>query len=129
MNPYDYNIPHANPYMNMQNFRQPQQQPQGQTIQPLTQQVSQQIFTYFVKSAEQLNTIQPAPNTIYLGFNEDKDQIYIRRMNNDGITEVKTYTLAGEQKKKNDLQIILEEIHGIKKHLKIGKQNESNGNS
>lgn len=123
MNPYDYNIPHANPYM--RNYGQPQ----GQTIQTLSSNNQQQIYTYFVKSAEQLNTIQPMPNTIYLGINVDTDQIFVRRMNNDGITEIKTYSLAGEQKKKNELQVILDELHGIKKHLKIGKFNESNVNS
>ena len=108
-------------------FRQPQQP--GQTIQNLSQTSQQQIYTYFVKTAEQMNTIQPMPNTIYLGINTDADLIFVKRMNNDGVTEVKTYSLAGEQKKKTDLQVVLEELHGIKKHLKIGRQNESNGNS
>lgn len=127
MNPYfDYNVPHGNPYM-QSGFRQPQQP--GQTIQNLSQTSQQQIYTYFVKTAEQMNTIQPMPNTIYLGINTDADLIFVKRMNNDGVTEVKTYSLAGEQKKKTDLQVVLEELHGIKKHLKIGRQNESNGNS
>lgn len=119
MNPYDYNMPHT--YTGMQpGFRQ------SQPIQPLSQ---PQVFTSFVKSAEQLNTINPMPNTLYVGINTDAQQIFVKRMNNDGITELKTYTLAGEQKKKSELQLILDELHGIKKHLKIGRQNESNGNS
>ena len=128
MNPYmNYNPYNMAPYANVPHATQPAQQ--AQTIQTLSQQsTQQQIYTYFVKSADQLNAIQPMPNTFYLGINADSDQIFVRHMNNDGVTEVKTYTLAGEQKKKSELQIISERLDSIEKKLNIGAKDESNVN-
>lgn len=123
MNPYTNYNPYIPPYMQPQSHAQPQSQ--GQTIQTLSQPAQQQIYAYFVKTADQLNSIQPMPNTIYLGINADSDQIFVRRMNNDGITELKTYTLAGEQKKKTELQVISERLDSIEKKLNIGATNES----
>ena len=128
MNPYmNYNPYNMAPYATTPHATQPAQQ--AQTIQTLSQQsAQQQIYTYFVKSADQLNSIQPMPNTFYLGINADSDQIFVRHMNNDGVTEVKTYTLAGEQKKKSELQIISERLDSIEKKLNIGAKDESDVN-
>ena len=61
------------------------------------------------------------PNTIYLGINVDTDQIFVRRMNNDGITEIKTYSPleyglyysnVGKDVEKNDYY-----LHKCKKNI------------
>jgi hypothetical protein len=110
MNPY-----YVPPYM---------QQPVAQPIQQLPQQhMEQKVVSYFVDRAEQLSTINPMPNTIYLGINPKDDKIFMRRMNNDGLMEMKTYSLAVEQTKKTDTQEILERLTNIEK--KIGVTNES----
>ena len=115
MNPYS-NYPYM-PYM-------PQAQ-QAQTIQHLPQQAEPKIMTYSVESAEQLSTITPLPNTVYLGINSKGEKIFVRRMNNDGLTETKTYSLITEQTKKTDTQEILERISNIEKKLNIGGADES----
>lgn len=116
MNPYNFN--YVPPYL---------QQQQAQTIQQIPQQhVEQKVVSYFVDRAEQLATINPMPNTIYLGINEKDSRIFMRRMNNDGLMEVKTFRLADEQTKKTDTQEILDRLANIEKRLNIGVIDESN---
>lgn len=109
MNPY-----YTPPYM---------QQP-TQPIQPLPQHVEPRVMVYFVDTAEQLSGITPMPNTIYLGISHDGGKIFQRRMNNDGLVELKTFSLQLDQTKKTDTQEILGRLEKIEK--KIGVVNESN---
>lgn len=109
MNPY-----YTPPYM---------QQPQAQPIQQLPQQhMEQRVVSYFVDSAEQLSTLNPMPNIIYLGISHDGGKIFQRRMNNDGLVEMKTFSLQLDQTKKTDSQEILSRLEAIEK--KIGVTNE-----
>ena len=109
-----------NPYYNP-----PYMQQQAQPIQQLpTQHSEQRVMSYFVDTPEQLSTLTPMPNVIYLGINTKDGKIFIRRMNNDGMMEVKTYMVVGEQTKKTDVQEILGRLAAIEK--KIGVTNESN---
>ena len=107
MNPYNY------PYMQQQ-------------IPQLPHNFEPKIVSYTVDSAEQLSTLPPIPNTIYLGVSRDGSKIFQRRMNNDGLMEVKTYSLVIEQTKKTDTQEILDRIASIEKKLNIGVANEPN---
>lgn len=114
MNPYNY----YNPYM---------QQPQAQPIQQLPQQHTEaKVISYFVDKAEQLATINPMPGVIYLGINTKDDKIFLRRMNNDGLMEVKAYSLVTEQTKKTDMQEVLDRLFNIERKLNIGGTNEPN---
>lgn len=107
MNPY-----YTPPYM---------QQPQP--IQQLPQQhMEQRVVSYFVDSAEQLSTLNPMPNIIYLGISHDGGKIFQRRMNNDGLVEMKTFSLQLDQTKKTDSQEILSRLEAIEK--KIGVTSE-----
>ena len=107
MNPYNY------PYMQ-------QQQPM------LPQHLEPKIVSYTIDSVEQLSALPPLPNTVYLGISRDGSKIFQRRMNNDGLMEVKTYSLAVEQTKKTDTQEILDRISNIEKKLNIGVIDERN---
>lgn len=113
-----------NPYNNY-TYQPYVPQPQAMPIQHLPQQIEPKIVTYTVESAEQLSTINPMPNTIYLGLNHRDGKIFLRRMNNDGLMETKTYVLTGEQTKKTDTQEILGRLENIEKKLNIGASNES----
>lgn len=106
MNPNMYN-----------NYPYPQQIPQ------IPQHIEPKILSYTVDSVEQLATLPPMPNTIYLGISRDGGKIFQRRMNNDGLMEIKTFSLVVEQTKKTDMQEILDRISEIEK--KIGGTNES----
>ena len=117
-----------NPYY-MQMMQQAGQQPQhGMPLQNIPQQsvIRPTVIPYNVETAEQMSAIIPMPNTIYLGINDKDGKIFIKRMNNDGLTEVQTYILAGEQTKKTDTQEILERIANIEnKLLNMGVKDES----
>lgn len=117
-----------NPYY-MQMMQQAGQQPQhGMPLQNIQQQsvIRPTVIPYNVETAEQMSAIIPMPNTIYLGINDKDRKIFIKRMNNDGLTDVQTYILAGEQTKKTDTQEILERIANIEnKLLNIGVKDES----
>ena len=110
MNSYS-NYPYIPPYMQ-----------QAQPIQHIQQPIEPKVITYSVETAEQLSTINPMPNTIYLGLNNKAGKIFMRFMNNNGLMEVKTYSLVTEQTKKTDTQEILERIASIEK--KLGVANE-----
>ena len=103
-----------NPYY-MQMMQQAQQPQHGMPLQNIPQQpvIRPTVIPYNVETAEQMSAIIPMPNTIYLGINDKERKIFIKRMNNDGLTDVQTYILAGEQTKKTDTQEILERIANI----------------
>lgn len=105
-----------NPYNNYPYIQQTPMMPQH--LEP-------KIMSYTVDSVEQLATLPPIPNTIYLGISRDGSKIFQRRMNNDGLMEVKTYSLVIEQTKKTDTQEILDRIASIEKRLNIGDTDES----
>lgn len=92
------------------NYQQNPQSIQNINVQP-------QSFCYFVKSPNELNNINVMPNTFYLGINTEGNEIYVRRMNNDGLIDMKTFSLLSEKKEKTDLQTIAERLDGIEKKL------------
>ena len=110
-----------NPYYVPQYMQQPQWQPVQQI--PQTAQETK-VVPYFVDTAEQLSTINPMPNVIYLGINTKDGKIFMRRMNNDGLMELKTYSVVGEHTKRTDTQEILGRLAKIEK--KLGVSNERN---
>lgn len=106
------NYPYFNPY-------------QRQDIQPIhNMSIQPQASCYFVKAPSDLNGINVMPNTFYLGINTDANEIYLRRMNNDGLVDIKTYSLQSEKKEKNDFQTLLDRLDSIEKKLSKGKDNE-----
>lgn len=114
MNPYNNFQPYIPPYM---------QQPQAQTMQHVPQPTEPKVVTYSVETVEQMAAINPMPNTLYLGINHKDGKIFMKRMNNDGLIDVKTYSLVTEQTKKTDMQEVLSRLANIEK--KIGVANES----
>lgn len=105
-------------YMNqnypMPNYQAQNYQPQAiQNIQP----TQPQSYCYFVRSHNDLNGINVMPNTYYLGINTDSNEIYVRRMNNDGLIDVKTYSLQSEKKEKTDFQAVFDRLDDIEKKI------------
>jgi len=107
MNPY-----YVPPYMQQQ-WQQPVQQvPQAHS--------ETRVVSYFVDTAEQLSTINPMPNVIYLGLNIKDGKVFMRRMNNDGLMELKTFSVVGEHTKRTDMQEVLGRLSKIEKKLGVG---------
>lgn len=104
-----YNMPQQRGYYPQNNYNNlPAQQPQ--TIQNVSQTVSPQLYSYFVKQAADLATPNIMPNTLYLGINSGQKEIYIRKMNNDGNIELETYVLSSGKKEKSELQVFVERL-------------------
>ena len=111
-----------NPYLNYQ--QRLMQMEQQQPMQPL-QSYQPQMQTMFVSKADDMNRFSIMPNTLYIGINQASKEIYIKQMNNDGLTELNTYSLASETQEKGTLQKILERIESLENTLK-GQSNERN---
>ncbi len=108
------NYPYFNPYQ-----RNDFQPIQNINIQP-------QASCYFVKAPSDLNSINVMPNTFYLGINAEANEIYVRKMNNDGLVDVKTYSLQSEKKEKTDIKTLLDRLDNIDKRIAElkGKEDE-----
>lgn len=100
------------------------QQPQFQTIQTI-QPAQAQVQTLFVNGAADLEKMQLMPNVYYIGINQNTNEVYIRRMNNDGITELNTYTMTNGKQVKSELQTVLDKLDEINASMK-GLSNERN---
>lgn len=111
-----------NPYLNYQ--QRLMQMEQQQPMQPL-QSYQPQMQTMFVSKVDDMNRFSIMPNTMYVGINQASKEVYIRQMNNDGLTELNTYSLASETQEKGTLQKILERIESLETTLK-GQSNEWN---
>lgn len=103
------------PNPNFNNYLAYQMQQQQQPIQNLN--VQPQSQCYFVRSQNDLANINVMPNYYYLGINSDANEIYVKRMNNDGLIELKTYSLQSEKKEKTEFQAIFDRLDSIEQKL------------
>lgn len=104
-----------NPYNNqyMQQMMQQMATPPQQMPAPLPR-IEERIIPYNgIETPEQLSTLPPIPNTIYLGVNLRDGKIFMRRMNNDGLVDVKTFSVTTEHTKKTDVGEILDRLSKI----------------
>lgn len=113
-----------NPYLNYQQRLMQMEQQNLQSVQQM-QSIQPQMQAMFVSKADDLKNFSIMPNVLYIGINQASKEIYVRQMNNDGITELNTYSLASENKEKGTLEKILERIDNLEMTLK-GKNNGGN---
>lgn len=104
-----------NPYM-----PQPTMPMQPAPMQQAIQQVQKSVQFYSVESAQELDGIRPTLNVLYVGFNKNKKEIYVKQLTNDGLISVETYGLADNKKEKTDIETILEKINNIENRLMKG---------
>lgn len=90
------------------------------------QQVQKSVQFYNVESAQELDGIRPTLNVLYVGFNKNKKEIYLRQLTNDGLISLETYGLADNKKEKSELETILEKINNIESKLMKGVADVSN---
>lgn len=91
------------------------QQMQAQPIQKMEQK-SPQATCYFVDSIDSFR-VDALPGIYYLGINDKADEVYIRKINELGNPELKTYKLSEEKKEKSELQQINDKLLNIEKML------------
>lgn len=116
-----------NPFgMNQTMFNQPS------TIQNLAQTSATQAQIYFVSSPKDMEKIQPTINVMYVGINKDKNEIYLRQINNAGLIDFSTYALKTGEQEKNEFTKIMERIDNLETKLSKGvtdANNNANGAS
>ena len=91
-------------------------QPVQQVIQPI--QKSAQFYS--VENIQELDGIRPNLNVLYVGFNKNKKEIYVKQLTNDGLVSVETYDLADNKKEKSEFEAILEKINNLESKLVKG---------
>lgn len=109
------------PYIDPMLRYQMERQNFPQTIQTLQPQV--QCFS--VNASSDLSMYPVMPGVHYLGINTNGNEIYVRFMDNDGNTVLKTYKLTGGVQEQSELKAISTALEEIKEYIKGGR-NESN---
>lgn len=64
-----------------------------------------------------MQNIQPNPNTIYIGLNQQNKEIYLKSWNNDGNIDFDTYTLFSGEKEATDSKLIMTKLQEIEEKL------------
>ena len=105
-----------NPYM-------PMMQQQSMPIQSI-QQIQKTAQFYTVDNIQELDSIRPNLNVMYIGMNKKKKEIYVKQLTNDGLVSIETYGLATDKKEKSEFETILEKIKNIE--TKLGGTNVAN---
>jgi hypothetical protein len=90
------------------------------------QQVQKSVQFYTVDNAQELDGIKPALNVLYVGFNKNKKEIYVKKLTNEGLVSVETYGLADDKKEKSEYETILEKINSLESKLLKGDANATN---
>ena len=108
-NSYNPNMPYG--------YGMPNYVLQAQPIQKIEPK-SPQANCYFVSSADSFK-VDALPGIYSLGINEKDNEVYIRKVNEMGNPELKTYKLSEEKKEKSELQQINERLSNIEKQLEV----------
>lgn len=99
--------------------------PQATPIQNI-QQVQKSAQFYSIENAQELDSIRPILNVLYVGFNKNKKEIYVKQLTNDGLISLETYNLATDKKEKSEFETILERLTSLENKLVKGDTNVSN---
>ena len=97
--------------------------PVPQTIQPVNTAIQTQIYCYSVNSADELSSLNLMPNTTFLGINNTAKEIYVRKLNNDGLIENEIYKKYSGSQEKDGYNVIMEKLTAIEEKLSM-KENE-----
>ena len=122
-------MPNYNPQMpqvpSVSQTPQAQSVPQGQTIQTIDKSLDSQAFNYFVKSADEMKSIKVLPGFYYIGINIADNEMYLRKINDDGVIATSKYILASDSCEKNVNELILERLENIESRLPINNDKSS----
>ena len=98
-----------NPYNRQYNFDfYNQMQPQNQ-IHTINQ-TPTQVQCYFVSNESDMEKVQMNYGIVYVGINKDKNEVYLRQINNNGLIDSNKYGLISESQEKNEFSKIMERL-------------------
>ena len=118
-----------NPYMRQGAFdfyNQPIPQSQIQTI---NHNIPKQAQCYFVSDEKDMEKIQPSYNTVYVGLNKDKNEVYLREMNSNGLIDSKKYGLVSGVQEKDDFTKIMERLDSMENKFMKGMTNANHASN
>lgn len=96
-------------------------------IQNISPTIPTQVQCFFVNNPKDMEKIQASLNVVYIGINKDKNEVYLKQMNNNGLIDFNTYTLATGGQEKNDFAKIMEKIEQLEnKVITKGTENVAN---
>lgn len=103
----------------------------GQPIQPiqnLNAVVQQSAQCFFVNGAEDMERIQPNLNVVYVGLNKERNEVYLKKMDNNGVIKCNTYVMSSGTQAKNELATIMEKLSMIEQKV-MGKEQKDERNT
>lgn len=106
-----------NQFYNPYSWQQPQTYP-SQKMQNLSSVMSTEVQCFYVNNPTDMEKIQPVLNTLYIGVNTDKKEIYLRQMNNNGLIDFTTYTQQSGGQQKSEFSKILDRLDTLENNLK-----------
>ena len=95
-------------------------------IQTLNQSVPKQAQCYFVSDEKDMEKIQPSYNVVYVGINKDKNEIYLREINNTGLIDSNKYGLVSGVQEKDEFTKIMERLDSMENKFMKGTTNANN---
>lgn len=96
-------------------------------IQNIAQTIPTQVQCFFVNNQKDMEKIQANLNVVYIGINKEKNEVYLKQMNNNGLIDFNVYTLANGGQEKNDFTKIMEKIQELEnKVITKGVTNATN---
>ena len=95
---------------------------QGQVIQTIDKSLDSQAFNYFVKSIDEMKSIKVLPGFYYIGINITDNELYLRKINDNGIVATSKYVLASDSCEKNVNELILEHLENIESKLPLNNE-------
>jgi len=114
-----------NPMTNQYQFDFYSRQPHNQ-IQTINQSIPKQVQCYFVSGEKDLEKIQMNYNVIYVGINKEKNEIYLRQINDNGLIDSNKYGLLSGVQEKDDFSKIMERLDSIENKFLAKGDNHAN---
>lgn len=114
-------------------FQPDMYKPNQSQIQNLSSTTPTQVQCYFVTNPKDMEQVKPLLNVIYVGINKEKNEVYLKQLNINGLIDFNTYSLAGAGQEKSDFTKIMDRIEQMEKKFltkgQIDERNTTNANA
>lgn len=117
------------PYFNQWNQYPGPQTPAGNQIHNISTVISTTVQCFYVNSPQDMDKINPAADTLYIGINLNSKEVYFKQLNSLGLIDFDTYVKSSGEQQKNDLTKILDKLDEIMKGKDNAIQSPTNSGS
>jgi Mn-dependent DtxR family transcriptional regulator len=88
------------------------------------QQNQTQVQFSYVSSMQDAQSIPVQFNTIYVALNKIEGEIYIKQLNRDGLIDFDTYKKVDNNKKEDEMSLLLARISKLEENFKTEEKKE-----